>query len=32
MKDLHLDSFKEESLGFFKKITYTDKLKEIHEA
>jgi hypothetical protein len=31
-KDLHVEPFKEENLGFFKKMSYSDKLKEISEA
>ena len=29
LKDHHIDPFREDALGFFKKMTYNDKLKEI---
>lgn len=28
----HVDPYKEDSLGFFKKITYYDKLKELNDS
>lgn len=32
MKEFHVDPYKEETLGFFKKISYYDRLKEINES
>ncbi len=32
MRSLHLDVCNEESLGYFKKKSYAEKLKEIHDA
>ena len=31
-KKFHVDPFQEDQLSFFKKITYPEKLKEIHDS
>jgi len=31
-KNFHVDPFQEDQLSFFKKITYPEKLKEIHDS
>jgi hypothetical protein len=32
LKESHVDPYKEDQLGFFKKISYTDKIKEVTDA
>ena len=31
-KDYHVDPYHEDNLGFFKKISYNDKLKEVNDS
>ena len=32
IKESHVDPYKEDNLGFFKKISYNEKLKEVNDA
>lgn len=32
LRDFHVDPFNNENLGFFKRISYNDKLKEYNES